>query len=133
MYGFTKHSVYLLGNECVVQDVMVHNPTTDMAERRKRFYCVLSTENLLMNAYRQMATGQDMTIACDASYRYVTERDHGLFVVKAVNWAPSAKTIGYAICNKEDKNALEWIFRTLKMEIERIVNAKIDERRRQAT
>ena len=47
-----------------------------------RFYCVLSTENLLLNGPRQVATGQQMMLAVDASYRYVVEKDHGLFVVK---------------------------------------------------
>ena len=92
-----------------------------------RFYCVLSTENLLLNGPRQVATGQQMMLAVDASYRYVVEKDHGLFVVKCINHCQSAKTIAYAICNQEDKEALVWIFRAIKEEIEEIVNRIVDQ------
>ena len=118
---FNRDSVYLLGNDVCV-DAITNKDGTESV----RFYCVLSTENLLLNGPRQMASGQALMLAVDGSYRYVTERDHGLFIVKTINHCQTAKTIAYAICNKEDKQALTWIFGAMKNEIERIVNGLIE-------
>ena len=53
----------------------------------------LSTENLLMNAYCQKQTGQDMFICIDASYQYMFE-GYRLLVVKTVNCGQSGCTNG---------------------------------------
>jgi hypothetical protein len=124
--SFDDNTVYLLGDEVVVKEFLVLNPKTGKEEVRKRFYCVLSTENLLLNAVRQQATGQEMALAVDASYRYVVERDHGLFVIKCINHGQSAKHLAYAICNKEDEEAIKWIFESVKEEVERVVNGRLD-------
>ena len=102
---FDQDTVYLLDDTVFLESKQGENGETDV-----RFYCVLSTENLLLNGPRQMASGQEMILAVDASYRYVVEKGHGLFVVKCINHAQSAKVTAYAICNKEDTNALTWIF-----------------------
>ena len=115
--GFDRDSVYLLGDDVCVNKVKDWKGNDSI-----RFYCVLSTENLLLNGPRQKLTGQSMMLAVDGSYRYVTEKDHGLFVVKTLNHSQSARTIAYAICNREDQDALEWIFSAIKEETERIVN-----------
>ena len=78
-----------------------------------------------MNAVRQQQTGQELTIAVDASYRYVIQRDHGLFVIQCINHAQVGKKIAYAICNKEDVTAIKWIILNVKAEIKRIVNERI--------
>ena len=114
---FNWDSVYLLGDNVCVDGV-----TDKEGNESIRFYCVLSTENLLLNGPRQKSTGQALMLAVDGSYRYVHEKDHGLFVVKTINHCQSAKTIAYAICNREDKTALTWIFEAIKEETERIVN-----------
>ena len=114
---FNRDSVYLLGDNVCVDEV-----TDKKGVETIRFYCVLSTENLLLNGPRQKSTGQSLMLAVDGSYRYVTEKDHGLFIVKTLNHSQSARTIAYAICNREDQAALEWIFTAIKDETERIVN-----------
>ena len=120
MANFDRDSPYLLGG-----DVVVRETTEDKGKQLMRFYCVLSTENLLLNAPRQVQTGQQLILAVDASYRYVVERDHGLFVVKTINHSQQGKAIAYAICNREDKEALRWIFVTIQVEVEAIVNRLI--------
>ena len=118
--NFNKDSVYLLKDE-------VHLHVSEDDEQSVRFYCVLSTENLLLNAPRQQSSGQEIVLAVDGSYRYVVERDHGLFVVKCVNHSQTAKMVAYAICNREDEQALTWIFKAIKEETERIVNGLIED------
>ena len=126
---FNRDSVYLLGDDVCV-DVMKDKEGNDVLDddgrQTVRFYCVLSTENLLLNGPRQLRTGQHMVLAVDGSYRYVIEKDHGLFIVKTINHSQSARTIAYAICNREDKPALTWIFSAIKAEIERVVNGLIN-------
>ena len=119
--NFDRDSPFLLGGEVVVRQV-----TDDKGKQHMRFYCVLSTENLLLNAPRQVQTGQQLILAVDASYRYVVERDHGLFVVKTMNHSQEGKTIAYTICNREDKDALKWIFLAIQAEVEAIVNNLIE-------
>lgn len=118
---FNRDSVYLLGD-----DVCVDTVADKDGKECIRFNCVLSTENLLLNGPRQKSTGQSMMLVVDGSYRYVNEKDHGLFVVKTLNHSQSARTIAYAICNREDAAALEWIFEAIKQETERIVNSLIE-------
>jgi hypothetical protein len=67
-----------------------------------------------------------MALAVDASYRYVVERDHGLFVIKCSNHAQTGKNVAYAICNKEDIEAIEWIFESVKAEVEQFVNERLE-------
>jgi hypothetical protein len=72
-----------------------------------------------------MATGQDLVIAVDASYRYIVEKDYGLFPIKVVNFGQTSRTL-YATCNKEDKETLVWIFQNLKDEVEAVVNNRLE-------
>lgn len=62
-YGdrFNRHSVYLCGDTYIVD-----GEETFVA-------AVLSTENLLLNAYRQCCYGQDVSIFIDTSFRYMYE------------------------------------------------------------
>ena len=115
--NFNRDSPFLLGHDVIVNEVI-----DDKGKKQMRFYCVLSTENLLLNAPRQVQTGQQLILAVDASYRYMVERDHGLFVVKTINHSQEGKTIAYAVCNREDKDALTWIFTAIQLEVEVIVN-----------
>ena len=94
--------------------------------QRSKAHAYAGNKKSFGNGPRQIATGQQMMLAVDASYRYVVERHHGLFVVKCINHSQSAKTIAYGICNWEDKEALVWIFRAIKDEIEDIVNNLVD-------
>jgi hypothetical protein len=48
--SFHDNTVYLLRDEVVVKQCLVLNEKTGKEEERKRFYCVLSTENLLLNS-----------------------------------------------------------------------------------
>ena len=121
--SFNRDSVFLVGGQVVVRNVVDEADGSEQV----RFYCVLSTENLLLNGPRQLQTGQQMMLAVDALYRYVVEKDHGLFVVKCINHCQSAKTIAYAICNREDKEALVWILQAIKDEIETIVNRLVQQ------
>lgn len=59
---WSPHEIYLLGDQYI----------SDSTERH--FIAAVSSEELLLNAYRQMCTGQDLTFAVDTSYRYTKEK-----------------------------------------------------------
>ena len=86
--SFTRDTVFLVGGRVNVDEV-VDNKALDGVQ----FYCVLSTENLLLNGPRQVMSGQQIILAVDGSYRYVIERDHGLFVVKGLETKYARKNI----------------------------------------
>ena len=92
--------------------------TTENGE--ERFCCALSTENLLLNAYRQQSTGQDMALEVETSYRYMY--GYGLIIVRVANFAQKDRTIGYGVCSHNDQNAHEFVFRALKEEVESVVD-----------
>lgn len=114
---FGIDGVYLVGNAVNVDRVI----DKDGAEK-VRFYCVLSTEKLLLNGPRQVQTRQQLVMAVDRLYCYFVKLDHGLFVIKTINHCQSAKTIANPICIHEDKEALVWIFKAIQEEIEANIN-----------
>jgi hypothetical protein len=109
---FTENTMYVAGGEFIIDAV-------------KQRVCVLfSTENLLLNIYRQQCTGQDLTFAVDASYRYMYE-GYALVPIMCVNFSQSGKVVAYALTSHEDTEALTFIFSMLKKEVEKIVRNRI--------
>jgi hypothetical protein len=104
--NFTEHSTYLIGIRCDSGTALL--------------IAVLSTENLLLNAYRQSFWGQPLFFASDASYR-LTREGYGLIPVHTVTIEQKTKTIAYAIVSNEDHKTQHFIFRVVKDEIERVV------------
>ena len=82
---------------------------------------VFSTENLLLNQYRQLQTGQDMFFAVDTLYRYTTE-DFALMTIFVVSLDQVGHRVAYALCNKESAAAHEAVFKIIKQGVELVVN-----------
>ena len=87
---------------------------------------IFSTENLLLNGYRQRFWGQPIFIAADAAYR-VNKEGNGVFLVATTNLAQETKTIAYAVLESEKENWQEFILETVKHEIEAIITRLQDE------
>ena len=111
---FDFHTIYLLRSSYVL----------DMNSSPPRILALLSSENLLLNAYRQMQYGSSIKIYIDASYRYTVE-GWGVLIVKVNSMDGKGHTVAYAMCSREDSAAHHWIFSTLKAEVERLVNELI--------
>lgn len=109
--AFTHNTVYLCGDEYVVD------------EASGRVAIVLSTENLLLNAYRQQCTGQGVVIAMDTSYRYMNE-GYGVLPIKVVDFSQTGHTVAYAIVSYEDEEAQTQVLRMLKKEVESVVRSR---------
>ncbi len=111
--AFNEHTTYLIGDE-ILQDA-----------GKEELCAVLSTENLLLNAYRQSFFGQPTFFSLDTSYRYTHEK-HGLLPVVTVapTVTPSRHYIAYAILAKENQAHQEFALTVIKKEVERIVNER---------
>lgn len=108
---FDEHSVFLLGDKYLADD------------RSYLLIGAFSTENLLLNAFRQSRTGQDLFIAIDTSYRYTPEKI-GLMPIKTMSLAQEGKTIAYGVVSKEDGAAHEFILDNVKSAVEEVVHSR---------
>ena len=81
----------------------------------------LSTENLLLNAYRQMLWGLPTFFAANALYRLTQERT-GVHPVITTNLAMQTKTIAFGIISHEHHKAQMFILGNIKAElVERLI------------
>jgi len=75
---------------------------------------------MLLNAYRQTCTGQDMFFAIDTSYRYSKEKS-GLMPIKTISLNQVGHTIAYGIVSNEDEDAHYFVLSRVKEEVQRVV------------
>ena len=105
------HDVYLVGSEYIC--------TIDGRNDEHMISAVFSTDNLLCNAIRQMATGVDMTLAIDASHRY-NFQGYPVIPIKVIDFSQKAHAVAWAISSKEDVAAHEFIWRVLQRGISNV-------------
>ena len=110
---FGVHSAYILGEPVINSET----ETITMA---------YSTENLLLNAYRQSQFGLPQIIQVDCTHRLVLE-GHNCMLFGCVDAAQHFHTIGYGVCSKEDFEAHVVVFKAIKDEVERIVAERIED------
>ena len=103
---YNKNTNYLVGEHCI-KDIMQ--------------CAVLSSENLLLNQYRQLQMCQDMFFAVDTSYRY-TSKLFSLMTVFVVSLDQVGHRVAYAVCNKESLVAHKSVFKNIKRGIQVVVN-----------
>jgi len=95
--SFNEHSVFLLGKPLVV-------PETG------RVTYAVSTENLLLNAYRQTQFGLPPMICVDTTHRLVIE-GHCCMLIGTMSVTQHFHTIAYGVCSHEDAEAHKFVFR----------------------
>ena len=86
----------------------------------------MSTENLMLNAYRQTAAGGIPYLALDFTYR-IFQEGHGLMPVMTVSPGQKGHIIAYAISDRENKEPHIQLLRSIKSEVERVVRSKSGE------
>jgi hypothetical protein len=93
--------------------------------KEKRVVIVVSSENLLLNGHRQRCYGQDLAFNIDASYKYTIAQHYGLIAIYVVSPDQVGHVVCYALMNKEDHSAIEFILQQVKTDIERIVKERV--------
>ena len=89
-----------------------------------RIVISLSSEELLLNAYRNEAAGQRPWFAVDCTFRLSESADIGWMVVGTGDLGQRGFTIGIAIVNHEDQAAHEKALRDIKLAAEAIVRSR---------
>ena len=107
--NFNTHSVYLVA--------------LDINAESNSLVAILSTENMILNAYRQRFWGNPIFFAADASYR-LTQEKNGVYPVITTNLAMETKTIAYGIISHEHHKAQRFILQSIKSEVERLIKVK---------
>ena len=102
---------------------IIGEPVID--SERQRITLAYSTENLLLNAYRQSQYGIPQLVQVDCTHRLMLE-GHSCMLFGCVDTAQHFHTIGYGVCDREDCEAHTVVFRALKTKVERIVAARIE-------
>ena len=92
-----------------------------------RLVAVFTTDELILNAYRQYYHGGkcDIHFQIDASYRYVTQSRMGYIPIKVHSHCQVGHTVAYAVMNYEDEAAQEFILDAVKTAVELVVNDRI--------
>jgi len=92
-----------------------------------KLVCVFSTEELLLNAYRQYYhSGQrNISFQIDASYRYTSEKRVGYIPIKVASICQVGHAVAYAVVTFEDQTAHDFILRAVKYSIEYVVNRRV--------
>uniref|UniRef100_A0A7S0LG11 Uncharacterized protein n=1 Tax=Coccolithus braarudii TaxID=221442 RepID=A0A7S0LG11_9EUKA len=104
---FGMHTVYVCGEariNSIAQEIAI----------------AISSENLLLNGYRQSISSVPTHVQVDTTYRLVLE-GHNNMLIGCVDTRQRFHTIGYGICGEEDTAAHTFIMKCLKDEMEAVV------------
>lgn len=119
--SFDENTVYLCRDSNGEDYVL--DPGRDESE--PRVVAVFSSQELLLNLYRQSMTGQDIHFMMDASYRVSTERKCGYLPVKIGTLTQTGRTVAFAVITKEDGNVHEFVTDAIVTSLEAVVNNRI--------
>jgi hypothetical protein len=112
--AFNDHTAFIVGEYLI-------------NSKEKRVAIVVSSENLLLNGHRQRCYGQDLAFNIDASYKYTIAQHYGLIAIYVVSPDQVGHVVCYALMNKEDHSAIEFILQQVKTDIERIVKERVEQ------
>ena len=110
---FGPHSAYVCGT-----------PLIDAEDNR--IAIAFSTENLLLNAYRQDLSSIQTHVQVDTTHRLVLE-GHNSMVFGCVDAAQHFHVIGWGVCSHEDTAAHAHVIKCLKAEVESIVQQRVQD------
>ena len=110
---FGAHTAYVVGE-------------TVIDSEQQRITTTYSTENLLLNAYRQSRYSFPQIVQVDCTSRLVLE-GHSCMLFGCVDAGQHFHPIGYGVCGNEDLASHMTVFRNLKNEVERVVAQCIED------
>ena len=110
---FGAHTAYVIGETVIDSEQQLITIT-------------YSTENLLLNAYRQSRYSFPQIVQVDCTSRLVLE-GHSCMLFGCVDARQHFHPIGYGVCGKEDLASHMTVFRNLKNEVERVVAQRIED------
>ena len=107
---FGPHTAYVVG------DPVIDSETQEMI-------VALSTENLILNAYRQTCYGLPTYVCVDATHRLVVE-GHSTLLFGTTGPDQRFHAFAYACCSSENQRAHALVACAIQQEVERLVAVK---------
>jgi hypothetical protein len=111
---FDEHTVYLLADPVI--DATTH-----------RVVIAVSTENLLLNAYRQQVIGLPSYLMVDTAHRLVVE-GHNCMLIGTMDASQHFHIIAYGICSHEDTYAHDLVLDAVRRSVEAVVHERARKR-----
>lgn len=111
--SFTTHTCYVFGEPVVA--------AAADGEGVEILRVCMSTENLLLNAYRQAVSGMQRLICVDTTHR-LTKEGYPVFPLGTVDIGQHFHVIAYMIASNERSVDFAWFMQQTKAEVERVVN-----------
>ena len=115
--SFNEHTAYLLGPPLVV-------PETG------RVTYAISTENLLLNAYRQTRFGLPPLLQVDTTHRLMVESQFCCMLIGTSSVTQHFHVIAYGVCSHEDIAAHEYVLRQVFRAVDAVVADRARKRQR---
>ena len=107
---YTEDTTYVVGE-----------PRVDPSSNVVTF--VLSTDNLLLNAYRQSLFGLPQFVCIDTTHRLVVEK-HCVMPITTTSPNQKAHVIAYGVCSSEDIAAHAYVVECVRHGVEAIVRER---------
>ena len=114
--AYNEHASYLLGEPLVVPE-------------SNRVTFAVSSDNLLLNAYRQTQFGLPSYLAVDTTHRLVSE-GHCIMPVGTMSATQHFHKIAYGVCSHEDIEAHEYVLRQVRDAVNEVVARYHHEKKR---
>ena len=105
--AYNEHASYLLGEPLVVPE-------------SNRVTFAVSSDNLLLNAYRQTQFGLPSYLAVDTTHRLISE-GHCIMPVGTMSATQHFHKIAYGVCSHEDIEAHEYVLRQVRDAVNEVV------------
>ena len=105
--AYNEHASYLLGEPLVVPE-------------SNRVTFAVSSDNLLLNAYRQTRFGLPSYLAVDTTHRLISE-GHCIMPVGTMSATQHFHKIAYGVCSHEDIEAHEHVLRQVRDAVNEVV------------
>lgn len=111
--SFTEHTCYVFGEPDVA--------TADDGSGVETVRVCMSTENLLLNAYRQAQSGMQGLLCVDTTHR-LTKEGYPVFPIGTVDIGQHFHIIAYMVASSEGNADFEYALQATKTEVERVVH-----------
>ena len=101
----------------------------EISSETGRVTFVISTDNLLLNAYRQSQFGLPQYVQIDTTHRVISE-GHCLLPITTTTVLQKCKVISYGICSSEDVQAHQCCIKNTRMGVNAIVHERAEKKER---
>jgi hypothetical protein len=123
--GIDEHKCYLINGGGMHDPILLEEDVVNsQGELFDRFALVYSTENLILNLYRQSLLGRGMCLELDTSYRY-THEGIQLMPIRVRDAGFYGHHVAYGCCNVDDEYAFRHCIKLVYAECNHIIKQRI--------